>query len=416
MDSKRQGGDGDWVELAVTVAGALGFNQVRVRWKLAALRKRWSAARFRAGEQAQHIAYQHKLCPACGRLNDGEAETCVRCGRPLGARAWHVLHRFGLIMPQAVSVSSLLGTAMVIVFGRCLLAAGQGEGLVSFDVATLLRFGGNWSPALFSGHEIWRLGTSVFLHAGLWHLGFNLLALSQIGPAIEEIFGRGRLLLLFMITGLLAAFGSAAMGGGLSWIVTGTFLLGARGVSIGASGAIMGLIGLAAGWGQRDGTRIGRDTRNQMLKWCAYTLVFGLFIGADNAAHVVGFVAGGLIGLVVPPQAMRRSERLPVVVLQVALASLLALGSILLCLLPPASPANDSLARQIRIAESPDALRAEQHRLCALPGWTRLEDLRWGDASVALAAGFDPEAPRDLCRRLRQEGATSPEGEGLPGS
>jgi rhomboid protease GluP len=415
MDSKRSESDGDWVETVVKVAGALGLNRVRVRWKLEALRKRWNATRFRAGEQAQHIAYQHKLCPACGRLNDGTAETCLRCGRPLGARTWHVLHRVGLIIPQAMSVSSLLGTAMVIAFGRMLLGAGPGEGLLSFDVATLLRFGGNWSPAVFGGYELWRLGTSIFLHAGLWHLGFNLLALSQIGPPIEEIFGRGRMLLFFMVTGLLAALGSAAVGGGLSWVMTGTFLIGAHGVSIGASGAIMGLTGLAAGWGQRDGTRIGRDMRNQMLKWCAYTILFGLFIGADNAAHVVGFVTGGIIGLVVPPRAMRRSERLPVVVIEVALGSLLALSSIALCIVPPASPANDSLARQIRISESPDALRAEQDRLCALPEWTRVDDLGWGDAALALAAGFDREKPRALCRQL-QGGAAPGADEAPPGS
>jgi hypothetical protein len=203
-----------------------------------------------------------------------------------------------------------------------------------------------------------------------------------------------------MVTGLLAAFGSAAVGGALSWVATGTFLMAASGVSIGASGAVMGLIGLAAGWGQRDGTRIGRDTRNQMLKWCAFTLVFGVLIGADNAAHVVGFVAGGVIGLAVPPQALRRSERLPVVVVQSVLGGLLALGSALLCVVPPASPADQALARQLRLSQDEAAVRAEQERLCALPAWRRIGDLPWYEASVALSVGFDGSRPHDLCRRM----------------
>ena len=66
--------------------------------------------------------------------------------------------------------------------------------------------------------------------------------------------------------------------------------------SICAWGAVMGLCGVAAGWGQREGTTAGREIRNMMLKWAAYTVLFGFFIGADNAAHAAGFVSGGVIG------------------------------------------------------------------------------------------------------------------------
>jgi rhomboid protease GluP len=64
----------------------------------------------------------------------------------------------------------------------------------------------------------------------------------------------------------------------------------------------MGLIGVAAGWGQRDGTRMGLNIRDQMVKWLIYTVFFGFMIGADNAAHIGGFVSGALFGYFYKPR------------------------------------------------------------------------------------------------------------------
>jgi rhomboid protease GluP len=319
-DDQKHAVDPDWVDSLTKVAGALGFNEVRVRWKLEGLRKRFRAAQFRAGEQVEHVRYEHKICPSCGRLNDRDADRCVRCEAPLGAHGWHVLQRLGLSLPSILSVSSLLGAAIVIVYGRLLIEVGAGQGILSLDVLTLVRFGGNWPPAVLVHGEWWRLGTAIFLHSGLWHVGFNLLALSMVGPAIEEIFGRGRMLCFFMLTGLLASLGSTLVGGG---------------VSIGASGAVLGLIGLAAGWGHRDGTTIGKQLRGRMITWLVYTMIFGFFIGADHTAHLVGFISGGLIGLVTPPKTLERTQRVPVVVVQSVFGVATALLFITLCLIPP---------------------------------------------------------------------------------
>jgi hypothetical protein len=82
--------------------------------------------------------------------------------------------------------------------------------------------------------------------------------------------------------------------------------MGMVAVSAGASGAIMGLCGAAAGWGQRDGTSVGRGVRNQMLKWAAYTMIFGVMIHANNTAHAGGFVSGAVLGFLMPPHWLRR--------------------------------------------------------------------------------------------------------------
>ncbi len=59
--------DDDRIEQLVKFAGLLGMNTVRVRWKLLALEKRYQGWRLRAGRQAEHIRYAHKVCRQCGR-------------------------------------------------------------------------------------------------------------------------------------------------------------------------------------------------------------------------------------------------------------------------------------------------------------------------------------------------------------
>ncbi|MBW2703384.1 MAG: rhomboid family intramembrane serine protease [Deltaproteobacteria bacterium] len=315
--------DTDWVDRLSHLASLLGFNQVRVRWKLDRMRQRWRDSGHRARERVEHISYEHKVCGRCGRVNDRSEKRCAGCGGRLGGRLFNRLQRIGLGLPEVLSVSSLLGLAMVLVFGRMVLAEGGPDSFWSFRVDTLFRFGGHSPQAVLQG-EWWRLATGIFLHAGLWHLGFNLFALSQIGPAIEEVFGRGRMILFFMLTGVLASFGSS--------------LFRMDGVGIGASGAIMGLCGMAAGWGHRDGTTQGRAIRNLMMKWVVYTVVFGLLIGADNVAHLVGFGSGALVGFVFNPALLRRSPRAWVSLLQGLTGGGLAVAAFVLCLSPPASP------------------------------------------------------------------------------
>ncbi len=314
--------DSDWIDRLSRLAGWLGFNQVRVRWKLERMRQRSRDSGHRARERVEHILYEHKVCGRCGRVNDRSEKRCSACGGRLGGRLFNRLQRIGLGLPEVLSVSSLLGLAMVLVFGRMLMAEGGPDSFWSFRVDTLFLFGGHSPQAVFGG-DWWRLATGIFLHAGLWHLGFNLFALSQIGPAVEEVFGRGRMILFFMLTGLLASLGSS--------------LLRMEGVGIGASGAIMGLCGMAAGWGHRDGTTQGRAIRNLMLKWVVYTVIFGLLIGADNAAHLVGFGSGALVGFVFNPALLRRSSRTWVALLQGFIGGGMATAAFVLCLLPPAS-------------------------------------------------------------------------------
>jgi rhomboid protease GluP len=225
-------------------------------------------------------------------VQDRGERRCVQCGARLGARFWQVAGRLGLVVPTVVSVSTLLGMIIALAYLR-LLFSQPGSGYFSVDSEDLIYLGAYYLPALKAG-QLWRHATAVFLHIGLLHLGFNLVALAQIGPAVEDTFGRARMLFLFLLTGVLGFAACQA--------------LGMMAISAGASGAIMGLCGAAAGWGQRDGTSAGKAVRNQMLKWAAYTMIFGVLIHANNTAHAAGFVAGAVLGFLMPPRWLRRGQ------------------------------------------------------------------------------------------------------------
>jgi rhomboid protease GluP len=143
-------------------------------------------------------------------------------------------------------------------------------------------------PSLVRAGQWWRLVTFNFLHIGLMHLMFNSSALFSIGPQVEGIFGSQKFVFAYVATGVGSGVAS---------------LLFLPGGTAGASGAIFGLIGLMAVYGYRLGGSLGRGLMRQMLIWAAFGIMFGFFLGANNVAHVGGFLAGGALGFVLAPDA-----------------------------------------------------------------------------------------------------------------
>jgi rhomboid protease GluP len=305
------------IEAVVSVAAALGFNPVRVRWKLRAIVERMIIKSHQAGQSVRHVGYANKVCPGCGTVHAKDARVCTQCGARLDSRPIQLLRRIGIVTPRMVSMSTLLGALILLVYWVVFRDDPEGS-FISFSIDALCRHGG-LVPAYVLDGEWWRLGAAVFLHAGLMHLGFNIFALAQVGPQIEELFGRTRMVIFFMMTGVFANLVS------IFWI---------HGVGIGASGAIMGLVGVAAGWGQRDGTSIGMQVRNGMLKWGLYTMIFGFFIGANNVAHAAGFLSGAALGYLVMPGHRRDAGVGPVSIALFIISVLMIAVSIAFVLFP----------------------------------------------------------------------------------
>ncbi|MEO5716955.1 MAG: rhomboid family intramembrane serine protease [Chthoniobacterales bacterium] len=207
-----------------------------------------------------------------------------------GAREAAPRHR--LTGTPAVWALILLNLAMFVVE---LMMGGSTNSL------TLQNLGGLEPAAVVVRHEYWRLFTALFLHYGILHVGINLLGLYILGPALERTIGAIKFVLCYLLSGL----GSSAVVVTLWWLgLTNSNLL------VGASGSIMGVIGVSAGLllRHRQSPFAGRQLKN-IIAIVAIQTVFDLWSPQVSlAAHLGGFVSGFVIGVGLASQG---AERLP---------------------------------------------------------------------------------------------------------
>jgi len=170
---------------------------------------------------------------------------------------------------------------------------------------TLIAWGANFAPLTLTG-EPWRLLTSAFLHGGWTHLLMNMYMLAVLGPILERTIGALRFAVVYLLSALGASLLSAFWFGYHeveSFVSAGIHPV----VSVGASGALMGLAGAAAavclryamsrrGWDEPP-VPIRSSAIGQVI---AINLISGFFIsGIDQAAHVGGVLVGFIVGMAV---------------------------------------------------------------------------------------------------------------------
>lgn len=144
-------------------------------------------------------------------------------------------------------------------------------------------------PAFRSG-EYWRLLTGAALHGGILHIAFNSYALYSFGRIMEILTNRAHLPIVFLL---------ACIGGGLL-----SFVLLPTGISVGASGGVVGLIGYLAVYAFKRKDLISAEFRRSLLTNIAFLLVYGvaMYQTIDNFAHLGGLITGALYGLLQVPR------------------------------------------------------------------------------------------------------------------
>ena len=259
---------------------------LRWKWKLDRLRER-AAALFGAQEKPS----RPRLCPACGTLVGATATKCHECGASMTFSLAAASRTLSSLIPSETPVTYLfLGINFVLfVFSLALSMqlTGGFSGMGNISGQVLYRLGARETQAILDYGEIWRLVMPIFLHGNLIHIGFNTFVLMDLGPQMEETYGSPRYLYLYLLTGIFGNVVSTA------WSF---FFYGGGGLSIGASGSLMGLIGLMLAITTRRGGAMMQMVRSQLLKWVLYIFLLGLFVNADNAAHAGGLAAGFLLG------------------------------------------------------------------------------------------------------------------------
>ncbi len=244
-----------------------------------------------------------QLCPACGALVGIHATRCHECGASLrfGLAAWSkgLSEFFGGHAPVTVAIL-IVNVVMFAVELMGTLQTGQGGGLSilwGMNGETLYRLGACFGPSIFQGHEWYRLVTAMFLHGGLIHIGFNMMVFLDLGPIVEEVYGSARYLFLYVVMGAFSFLVSA---------LAGHF-------SLGASGAILGLVGLLIAITTKRGGSAMRELRSRLISWVVTIFAMGLlFTGlrTDNWAHGGGLAAGFFLGKVLADrQPLNGSEK-----------------------------------------------------------------------------------------------------------
>jgi len=140
--------------------------------------------------------------------------------------------------------------------------------------------------------EWYRLMSPIFLHASTTHLLVNCMSLNAVGPQVESIFGKDRLLVVYLMSGIAGNLMSCYLGRGI--------------MSVGASGSIFGLVGARASFYGGHEEMLGPGSRSAMRS-IAQTIVinlgFGLMPGSniDNWGHLGGVLGGVVCGYMIGP-------------------------------------------------------------------------------------------------------------------
>jgi rhomboid protease GluP len=228
------------------------------------------------------------LCPNCRKLISTDEPECPYCGvkNPgswLKNNAWTQ----GL-KDEALVINVITGVTVAIYLLSLLVGmrpmGGGIFGILSPDTRSLITLGATGSVPFGDYGRWWTLISANYLHGGIFHILFNMMALRQLGPLVIQEYGTYRFVILYVVTGALGFWVSILAG------VTFT---------VGASAAVCGLIGAMLYYGKRRGGQYGQAIFQQVGGWVIGLALFGFMLpGLNNWAHGGGIAAGIALGFV----------------------------------------------------------------------------------------------------------------------
>jgi rhomboid protease GluP len=190
----------------------------------------------------------------------------------------------------------------IVMYVLSLIASGGNIGMHGFQllspsVDSLFLLGASGAGPVFVLDRYWTVLSAGWLHGSLIHILFNILWIRQLAPAVGEMYGPGRMVIVYT-AGSIVGFGLTSMLGYVFQNAPLPLLRGA-GFTVGASAPIFGLLGALVYYGRRTGSSV---VGSQALSWAFILFIFGLIMpGVDNYAHAGGFAGGYLAGILLDP-------------------------------------------------------------------------------------------------------------------
>jgi rhomboid protease GluP len=218
-------------------------------------------------------------------------------------RTLHALAREDLgLVPLVLGACGLL---YVLTLAADLGGVGGGSllGLLSPSPWSLLRFGAGGALPTFGLERFWTVLSAGWLHGGVLHIVFNMMAVRDLVPLTAHLYGPGRTAIIYVLSSAAGFVVSSAVAyylPFLPWPLRGAQL------TVGASGAVFGLVGAIFHYGRRGGSRL---LRVHARGWALGGLLFGVLVPfIDNWAHLGGLAGGWALGRLLDPLRPERGD------------------------------------------------------------------------------------------------------------
>jgi rhomboid protease GluP len=295
----------------------------------------------------ENYAGRPSVCRNCGALIAASETDCSACGAPKmaastpqNASTRQPQHHDGetirfaraiLSRPYIFTIVFLIANIFVFILTS---QSGANE-----NAAVLIKYGAKVNAYIDSQHEWWRFVTPIFLHGNIAHLLMNMYGLWVIGPYVERLYGSAKFVFFWVLTGIAGVVASylSVQPGIHSSSPIGRFIFKAHdAISVGASGALFGLIGVLFIFGIKFRHELPEGFKRAFGTGMLPTILLNVAIGfmipvIDNAAHLGGLFAGALLALFVGYK--RPGERAGVAVfwhiLQVAALALVVVSFVM---------------------------------------------------------------------------------------
>lgn len=243
---------------------------------------------------------QSILCPNCRKLISSSEAKCPYCGtsRPgswYKNNAWTAGFRDS---GQSVKYIIALNVAMYII---SIMFNPKGAGLsmnpltfLSPSNNSLFLLGATGTIPIDRYHRFWTLISASFLHGGILHIFFNMFAFYQLATLVNREYGVYRMFVIYTLSGIFGFL--------VSDLANVAF-------TIGASAAIMGLVGAILYYGKSRGGAYGRALYKQVAVWTVLIFIFGVVVpGINNWGHAGGMLGGIVLGFLLGYQEKKKEN------------------------------------------------------------------------------------------------------------
>ena len=264
------------------------------------------------------------LCTSCGVLVGVSDDRCYNCDRR-NPGLWGFAPALRSLGHDLGFVPFVIGTCAILYVLTLLASRGNiGMGglfsLFSPSRQSLFLFGASGAVPVFIANRWWTVLSAGWLHGGALHILFNMMWIRQLAPAAADLYGPGRMVIIYTAGGV-AGFALSSFAG--AYLPNLLFLRGGQ-FTVGASASIFGLLGALVYYGRRGGSRM---IGNEALSYALMLGVFGFIMpGVDNYAHAGGFGGGYLMARILDPLKPERIDHLAVAVACLA-ASVIAIAA-----------------------------------------------------------------------------------------